>query len=272
MYNEYFRENGDLDYLQQLMNKKSNILLNLDKFKGSKKQKFCIEVGKIELEIINELNKKDDLEEPSKNSLMHNSLISAVNVLIDFFPKKAYKILLKGLSDDNFDKKSKKIFFFRIKELRREKHDEFLVNNFRFFNFLIKRHVDSSLKINKQRFNKFELFVFDELSYLDIFLTNFDLHPRTISYFPLYSPELREYLKKIIKMKILVEKDNFLFPHVNYKVSEKQAEYFINNTDSELIKKIDRIITIFTEFNSKKIIMWEKNLKFLNYFEIKDTF
>lgn len=272
MYNEYFRENGDIGYLQKLMNKKSNILLNLDKFKGEKKKIFCSQAGNIELEIINELNKKDDLKEQSKSSLMHNSLISAVNVLIDFFPKKAYKILLKGLSDDNFDNKSKRIFFARIKELRMEKKDEFLVNDFRFFNFLIKRHVDNSLKINKQRFNKFELYVFDKLNYPDIFSINLDLHPRTISYFPLYSPELREYLKKIIKMKILMEKDKFLFPHVYYKVSEKQAEYFINNTDAELIKKIDKTIADFSKFNSKKIIEWEKNLKFLNYFEIKDTF
>ena len=73
-------------------------------------------------------------------------------------------------------------------------------------------------------------------------------------------------------MKILIEKDKLLFPNIHYKVAEKQAEYFINNTDTELIKKIDNIISDFSNFNSKKIIQWEKNLKFLNYFEIKDTF
>jgi hypothetical protein len=272
MFKKYFKEDEEISYLERLMNKKSNLILNLNTYEGNLKKNKISEVAYLELEIIKQVKKKLEIKDKSKKSLVYNSLISAINILIDYFPRRAYKIALKGLNDGFFEENIRIKFLNLINQISRENEDIFSENNFQMFNYILKKHVEESIKIKKQNLNKYELFIFDKLDYQEILITNLDLHPRKIHLYPFYSPEIDDYLKNLLRMNILKQDGNYLYPNIYYRISVNQSHLFERKIDSDLIKKIDQLIYEFSNFTTRDIELWEKDLKFLEYFETEDIF
>ena len=257
-FSEYIRfYNEEIeDKLQKMINRKSNLLLNLKLFRQEDKKKALKKIAVYELRISDRYIKKGNID------LAADSIFSTINSLLELRDDLCYIIALKGLLTGKFNDNVKNEFFRILKDLQSPN----LSNNYEFFKYIIDQYTENSLPFRMQNIIKLPFYIFWKINFEDIFYIK--LNPYLISKHPIYSKELSNHLENLKKNKILkIEKT--IIPDIHYQIVKSNSNHYrkyILERNPELLSNINQIIEDFAYLNSKQITKWEKDIKILDFF------
>lgn len=263
---EFFIENKNLSRLNYLKNRKSNLILNLSLKKDAEYLKDLKKIGNLELQIADLEIQNGNIEKATYN------LLSSIKFFIKIKDDFHYKIALRALLDSNFDHSIKKDFFSIIKTipLKKQKISQKSID---FLKYIINEYVDYQFDYNRQKINKSPLFIFSNLKFNEIFF--FDIPKISISVYPYYSDEIIDSLNSYQNCKIIRIQNNLILPDDNYKEFIKndafRFELTLKQKNGELIEKVHRLIKDFSNWDSLKILNWEKKLGLMEYFKTGES-
>lgn len=258
-YAKIFNENEDLGELEYKRNVKSNLIINLEKFNYEKRKLLLFIIGNYELRIA-------DLEKKNENyNEVYDALFSGIHSFLRLNQFEiAYNIALKSLMDTHFSKKIKIKMLILIK-------DGIFKSNFRysydFFKYIIDQYKINRYPLKLQNINKLPLYLFNKLDFRDIKYPN--LNPYEISIYPIYSKEYSKHLEVLERFKAFKKENKVIIPQSNYNIikgGSNAFEFFIKKENNRLLSKINNLIKEFSNWSSKEINKWEKEISLLNYF------
>jgi len=259
-YTRYFIEDkklvGRLTYLKNI---KSNLILNLKQMIRNDRIQALEVIGRYEL-IIADINITNQNYQEATDALL--SAISSYNELHKF--DITNKIALRSLLSDKFNKEFKDRMYLIIKGL-----DFKLDKNpsFDYLKYIIDQFVTHRYKTFYQNINKVPLYIFQNLEYEAILLQT--LNDYEVSIHPFYSKEIIEHLELLEKKEAIKFEKNYIIRKENYNLIKGGANLFemsVKSKKKNLLKKINRLIKDFSQWDTNKIKNWEKATGLLNYF------